>query len=118
MLCLPMPPAAAADDPRKAATLAPPTLPRVFGEVEDARAFKAATEAAYRDPLLSPERKVTRWVSRDPRKPRQDSEVPVWLQRVGDAIAALGEYGLWFCSAAWPCCWRGPARPGGRGCAT
>ena len=97
MLCLPMPPAAAADDPpRKAATPAPSTLPRVFGEVEDARAFKAATEAAYRDPLLSPERKATRWVSRDPRKPRQDSEVPVWLQRVGDAIAALGEYGLWF----------------------
>ena len=94
-LCLPAPRAAAANDAPKAAP-APPTLPRVFGEVEDARAFKAATEAAYRDPLLSPERTVTRWVPRDPRKPRKASEVPAWLQRVGDAIAVLGEYGLWF----------------------
>ncbi|KRA17213.1 hypothetical protein [Lysobacter sp. Root604] len=74
---------------------APPTLDEVFG---DARAEEAdlreAVDQAYRDPTVTPKRKVTTWKARNPDKPREPKSPPA-LEGLGVVLALIGKYGLW-----------------------
>lgn len=69
------------------------TLHDVFGPdlVEDA-GWQQAVKRAYEDPAVSPKRKITRWVPKNPRDP--DKPNPR-LGALPAIFAAIGEYGLW-----------------------
>ncbi|KPN17522.1 hypothetical protein AO715_00310 [Xanthomonas sp. Mitacek01] len=76
-----------------------PTLPGVFGEVEDSKAFAQAVERAYADPLLDNKREIQRWQRKptddeDDRKDRAGPNLGV-LAAVGQVFALIAEYGLW-----------------------
>ena len=76
-----------------------PTLPGVFGEVEDSEAFAQAVERAYADPLLDNKREIQRWQRKptddeDDRKERAGPNLGV-LAAVGQVFALIAEYGLW-----------------------
>ena len=76
-----------------------PTLPVVFGEVENGEAFVRAVEGTYADPLLGDTRKVQRWQ----RKAEADGEArerrfnpdPGILGAIAQVFALIAEYGLW-----------------------
>jgi len=73
----------------------PPTLPKVFPQVQDKTRFDKAVKRAYADPLLSPSRIEKRWVPRKPPKPDQARKQSPFAQWIAKVIAAIGEYGLW-----------------------
>ena len=69
----------------------------VFGaqRVDDAR-FRQAVQRAYADPLLSGERRVTRWEKRRSfeREPAAAPDLS-WMQGLAAAFALVGEWALW-----------------------
>ncbi|MFC5578993.1 DUF4129 domain-containing protein [Lysobacter niabensis] len=75
------------------------TLREVFGPgVVDDDGWRQAVKRTYEDPAVSPRRKVMQWVPKNPQgpKPPQSSNLG-WL---GEWLASIGEYGLWFVAAA------------------
>lgn len=75
-----------------------PTLPAVFGEVEDGEVFADAVERAYADPLLDHRRPVTRWQRK---AEAQDEDAHQFdpnagaLAAIARVFALVAEYGLW-----------------------
>ncbi|MEG2940559.1 MAG: DUF4129 domain-containing protein [Thermomonas sp.] len=76
-----------------------PTLPKMFPQVQDHARFDKAVERAYADPLLSPSRIQKSWERRKPPKPEQARKQSEFEKRLGQIIAAIGEYGLWVLAA-------------------
>ncbi|MDR7193722.1 DUF4129 domain-containing protein [Luteimonas terrae] len=77
-----------------------PTLPQVFGNVEDGASFERAIERAYADPLLDNKREVTRWqrkkVEEKKREPSGSSMPNTGLlAAIAQIFALIAEYGLW-----------------------
>ncbi|HRO28363.1 MAG TPA: DUF4129 domain-containing protein, partial [Luteimonas sp.] len=73
------------------------TLARVFGgdAVVDYAPFRQAVKRAYEDPLLDRSRSERTWVRRTPADPPSSQPPPRWLAWLGQALAVIGEYGLW-----------------------
>ena len=93
---MPAPPRAGTKKPK---VVQPPTLPKVFPQVQDPARFDKAVKRAYADPLMSPSRTEKTWVPRKPAKPDPVRKQSPLLEWFASAIAAIGEYGLWLLAA-------------------
>ena len=75
------------------------TLREVFGaRAVDDDGWRQAVKRAYEDPAVSPKRKVTQWVPKNPDE--ENNDPPPDLGRIGQWLASIGEYGLWVVAAA------------------
>lgn len=77
-----------------------PTLPQVFGEVEDGASFGRAIERAYADPLLDNKREVVRWQRKDADDKKEDEKTRPTpntglLAAIAQVFALIAEYGMW-----------------------
>jgi hypothetical protein len=76
------------------------TLREVFGaQAVDDDGWGQAVKRAYEDPAVSPKRKVTQWVPKNPAEKKDDRSQPN-LGRIGEWLASIGEYGLWVVAGA------------------
>lgn len=89
------------DNPAKRAPVADASsgdggrLDQLFVPLADDSSLRKAVARAYASPTLSPKRKVTRWLPRDPKPKPRESELPAWLSGLGSAFGIVGEFGLW-----------------------
>ena len=76
------------------------TLREVFGaDIVDDEGWRQSIKRAYEDPAVSPKRKVTQWVPKNPEQKTPPQPNP-FLGRLGEFLASIGEYGLWIVAGA------------------
>ncbi|GAB2506011.1 DUF4129 domain-containing protein [Lysobacter humi (ex Lee et al. 2017)] len=74
------------------------TIAQIFGdERRPEKPLIDAAERAYKDPRLTPKRKVGTWERRHPKKdePEKNSRMPEWLRALLGGVATAGELLLW-----------------------
>ena len=86
--------ARAADTARTSGTAAP-TLPGVFGRVEDDASLRRAVAQANADPRVSPKRTLKQWVRRTPAARKAAPRMPAWLRGVGEGLGFAGRVVAW-----------------------
>lgn len=91
------PPAPAAAPAEAVAEATPPTLPGVFGRVEDDASLRRAVDKAMADQRVKPTRKVKQWEARekDKRDKKRDADLPDWLKGIGQALGVGGRIVAW-----------------------
>lgn len=75
---------------------APPTLPGVFGRVEDDASLRRAVADAMADPRVSPTRDIKQWEPIDKPKPKKKpGKLPPWLEALGQLLGVGGRVVAW-----------------------
>ena len=80
-----------------AAEATPPTLPGVFGQVEDDASLRRAVAQAKADPRVSPKRTLKQWERRTKAEPKKKSKrrMPEWLRGLGESLGLAGRIVAW-----------------------